>query len=576
MNNRNAVPATVSIDIQRTFNPQTREFSASVDLTALQTLTGQYKYNVILTEDGIVWSQNGSLGGPDYIHDWTVRAMMNGALGEEVVNGTWNENETITMNMDYTIPIPTGGAPDIIFDSCYVVVMVYKVGSPLSSGAEIQQAAKWTLIVPDYVATISPMSPDVIADNTTPVSYDVVIHNIGLQTDKYDLSLDATGPAEWSYQFTTDNGTFQMGETDSVEVASGDSTTVTIDVNPNGYDGASATTLTFASRIYPGNSGSATMNNATTTGFDLLVIDAEEANYEEYLTNSLDNVFEGTYAVVQRSALQASGIDFSHFQLMTWSAGTTFPAFYPEEVDAIESYLDLGGNLFITGQDIGSDIFEPTGMSQFAQTFYNEYLNASYVGNAANFFLMKGVEDDPITDSVQFVVGTIYDKSLEKIAPNDSNTAAVILTYMNGPDCGGIRSWKGSNRIVYLGVGFEQIPTEEARDTILTRSIRWFAGNPVVGNKEPAPKPYSFRLEQNYPNPFNPTTKISYTLAKSGSVKLTVHDVLGREIAVLVNGDENAGGHTVEFNASNLSSGIYFYQLKADGFSSVKKMMLVK
>ena len=101
MNNRNAVPATVSIDIQRTFNPQTREFSASVDLTALQTLTGQYKYNVILTEDGIVWSQNGSLGGPDYIHDWTVRAMMNGALGEEVVNGTWNENETITMNMDF-------------------------------------------------------------------------------------------------------------------------------------------------------------------------------------------------------------------------------------------------------------------------------------------------------------------------------------------------------------------------------------------------------------------------------------------------------------------------------------------
>jgi hypothetical protein len=73
----------------KNFNSITREFSASIDFTALQTLNGQYNFNVILVEDGIVWSQVGSLGGPDYVHDWTVRAMMNGDLGEEVINGSW-------------------------------------------------------------------------------------------------------------------------------------------------------------------------------------------------------------------------------------------------------------------------------------------------------------------------------------------------------------------------------------------------------------------------------------------------------------------------------------------------------
>lgn len=88
--------------------------------------------------------------------------------------------------------------------------------------------------------------------------------------------------------------------------------------------------------------------------------------------------------------------------------------------------------------------------------------------------------------------------------------------------------------------------------------------------------PASYELSQNYPNPFNPTTTIDFALPKSGNVTLTVYDILGREVKTLVNGALPAGYHKVEFNASNLASGVYFYRIKAGNFVSVKKLMLLK
>ncbi len=86
----------------------------------------------------------------------------------------------------------------------------------------------------------------------------------------------------------------------------------------------------------------------------------------------------------------------------------------------------------------------------------------------------------------------------------------------------------------------------------------------------------SYSLAQNYPNPFNPTTTIQYSLANTGNVSLKVYDILGREVATLVNGRQTAGEYTVQFNAANLASGIYFYRLQAGDFVQTKKMMLVK
>lgn len=98
------------------------------------------------------------------------------------------------------------------------------------------------------------------------------------------------------------------------------------------------------------------------------------------------------------------------------------------------------------------------------------------------------------------------------------------------------------------------------------------------GNNEFNSSPYHFRLEQNYPNPFNPSTVIGYQLPVSGNVSLKVYDVLGNEVATLVDEYKPAGTYNVEFTINNLqlSSGIYFYQLKAGDYIQTRKMILLK
>ena len=98
----------------------------------------------------------------------------------------------------------------------------------------------------------------------------------------------------------------------------------------------------------------------------------------------------------------------------------------------------------------------------------------------------------------------------------------------------------------------------------------------LVGGIQTVRIPNYYALNQNYPNPFNPATKITYALPKTGNVHLVVYDILGREVATLVNGVKQAGIHNVDFNATNLASGIYFYSIKAGEFTAVKKMVLVK
>jgi len=88
--------------------------------------------------------------------------------------------------------------------------------------------------------------------------------------------------------------------------------------------------------------------------------------------------------------------------------------------------------------------------------------------------------------------------------------------------------------------------------------------------------PAHYAISQNYPNPFNPTTNINFDLPKGNIVKLKIYDMSGKEVAILLNEYKSAGKYTYTFDASSLSSGVYFYRISAGDFSDTRKMMLVK
>jgi hypothetical protein len=140
-------------------------------------------------------------------------------------------------------------------------------------------------------------------------------------------------------------------------------------------------------------------------------------------------------------------------------------------------------------------------------------------------------------------------------------------------DCSGIESGDYYLRLVTNVVGnAEYTVSNILRDDFDINKI-YYNSISFKGNNE---VPTVYELSQNYPNPFNPSTTIKYQIPKDGLVTLKVYDILGAEVATLVNEEKIAGKYETNFDASRLASGVYLYRLKVNDFVSVKKMMLLK
>ena len=153
---------------------------------------------------------------------------------------------------------------------------------------------------------------------------------------------------------------------------------------------------------------------------------------------------------------------------------------------------------------------------------------------------------------VQYKFGINYGDSVNNTGCNDNENAI------------------GDNHIVNL---FSTAWYCETLDTFGIMGLKDFVTD-VPKNVENLPTDYA--LDQNYPNPFNPNTKISFSIPVEGFVALDVYNSIGQKVATLVNENKTAGNYEVNFNAANLSSGVYFYKLTSGNFVNVKKMILMK
>jgi len=132
------------------------------------------------------------------------------------------------------------------------------------------------------------------------------------------------------------------------------------------------------------------------------------------------------------------------------------------------------------------------------------------------------------------------------------------------------------------GNGSYTSPDSTGADTVVNYSIinpiieapRWANTTSIQNISSEIPKEY--KLYQNYPNPFNPATTINFDIIKTGNVKIAIYDALGREIKILVNEPATPGSYKVVFNAENISSGVYFYQIVTGEFTNIKKMLVIK
>ena len=222
-----------------------------------------------------------------------------------------------------------------------------------------------------------------------------------------------------------------------------------------------------------------------------------------------------------------------------------------------------------------------TGASQFYNVMRGYLPRPEYPNS---FPFPKGVADvtpygtylldgDPVagTGKIDGVVDAAGDRRIMLVSGpftlNLGDTAEVVIA-----EAGGL----GTNN---LNSVTELKNASIAADTAFLGIVKKSTPDYVTGVRPTNRSQYltdKYMLDQNYPNPFNPTTTINYNIPQSGLVNLIVYDELGREVKTLVNQYQGKGKYNINFDASNLSSGVYFYQLRAGSYISTKKMLLLK
>ncbi|GJQ64113.1 MAG: hypothetical protein SCALA702_31660 [Melioribacteraceae bacterium] len=281
---------------------------------------------------------------------------------------------------------------------------------------------------------------------------------------------------------------------------------------------------------------------------------------------------------ISSSRLADPNFDLNSFQYVYWIVGdesTVDETFSDEEQNLIKEYLEAGGNLFLSGSEIGWDLWEKGSSSD--RDFYTNYLKAQYIADDAGITTVAGVEGT-FLEGTEFHIGQTYTEDYpDQIVPVEGGDQ--ILLYTNGKGAG--ISYDGifgngsrNSKIVYIGFPMESTANDEQFEIVMHNSFMFF--NDIVITNQKEKHDLSFEIYQNYPNPFNPKTFLSFQLDEVSDVSIDIYNINGELVTELVDEELQKGYHQYEFNAIGISSGIYFANFIINDKLHVQKITLLK
>ncbi len=322
------------------------------------------------------------------------------------------------------------------------------------------------------------------------------------------------------------------------------------------------------------------------------LFDPTDEQVDEYYQNILSEFYFSNYDVDFNGEIKLA--DLGAFSTIIWQGNdnTEFTSAL-SAVDAVKKYLDYGGNVLFTGFSASKSFNGNIGViNSFADgDFIYDYLK---VDTSINKLSTLFIDATPIVagynlinvDSSKSSLATNYHiRKVEAISANDEGTE--IYTYNSNYD-----STSSQGGMQGLSVGVEYIGSDcktvilniplyymnEGQSSMLINYILQNKFNEVtdVEDEKLEAIPTTYLLYQNYPNPFNPSTTIKFALPVKTNLSLSVYNTLGEKVAEIFNGELEEGYHEMMFNASSLSSGVYFYKIESENFNSTKKLMLLK
>ncbi|HWQ82559.1 MAG TPA: T9SS type A sorting domain-containing protein [Ignavibacteria bacterium] len=292
------------------------------------------------------------------------------------------------------------------------------------------------------------------------------------------------------------------------------------------------------------------------------------SSYPSFDTYSLIDIGFGKYDTVFAKILGDNSMSSMFMDAVTYEYAKNYSAAIGKYKDVISTYKESEyaalsvSRIFDCLQKMGGDI------SRY--TANNTYLNGLKNNNQYPIIIRELAEDFIIKGKAKLGSLTEAISDYEAINQQNLNTQKGLHALIN-KEC--LTAFIADTLGDSQGSTFRD--RTEHKNTLLN-VMKLRTGNQYVHTQNSL-VPDKYSLEQNYPNPFNPVTKIMYNIPKESRVTLVVYDILGREVAKLVNNEmKKAGTYIVEFNAFNFASGIYFYRLQAGDFVQTKRMVLVK
>jgi len=298
------------------------------------------------------------------------------------------------------------------------------------------------------------------------------------------------------------------------------------------------------------------------------------------------------FSASSNEAVEAGEIDLVDYDAVDWilgEEGTDTESFSTGEQEKVRAFLESGGNLLVSGSEIGYDLVEKG--STYDQTFYREYLKAEYVTDrAGQTHSASGTAEGIFHDlaHIQFDDGSYggYDVDYpDGIKPAAGSVLAMIYDGVNEDNRGGAAiQYEGqfgngtrTGRLVYMAFPFEMIYQSDQRNRVMQRILDFFD---LQSNVEgPSPFPEKFTLGQNYPNPVSVknafSTTIQFTVSRPGRASIYLYDVLGRRVRTLFQGKAAVGENRVQVSLKSLPAGIYFYQLNVSHKIARGRLILV-
>lgn len=322
------------------------------------------------------------------------------------------------------------------------------------------------------------------------------------------------------------------------------------------------------------------------------ILNPTDLQVDEFYQQLLGSFIVTDYDIISEGEITLA--DLGAFSTVIWQAddNISFNSAYNAK-SAIKEYLDYGGNFIYTGYRPSKALHNNTSAAaKYSEgMFIYDYLKIDSSLNIINSRFIGAIpySNDyfPVfVDSSKSSANDGYHlRGIETVFPNGEGTAIYKFeTYFDTTINQGKLKGKpvgveyiGSNhKSVVLGFPLYYMNLNQAKAFMENILVNKF--NEITNIKEDnnISVPNKFELTQNYPNPFNPVTSIKYQVSSISQVVLKVYDLLGKEVAVLVNEEKPAGRYEVMFDASSLSSGVYFYQIQAGEFVQTKKMILIR